>query len=108
MPSGTQTGRPGRPCSGWDAVISALMIVFMLFDGGVKILKLPAAVEGTIRLGYPASAVQPIEVIALGCVLLLWHSAYLDSGRDSADRVFGRSDFHPGSRPGRVVHLPPF
>jgi hypothetical protein len=83
------------------------MIVFMLFDGGIKILKLPAAVEGTVRLGYPASAVQPIEVIALVCVLLLWHSAYLDSGRDSADRVFGRSDFHPGSRPGRVVHLPP-
>jgi hypothetical protein len=51
-------------------VTSALMIVFMLFDAGIKILKLPAAVEGTVRLGYPASTVQPVGVIALVCVLL--------------------------------------
>ena len=53
-------------------VISALMIVivFMLFDGGTNMLKLAAAVERTVRLGYPASAVQPIGVIALVCVLL--------------------------------------
>jgi len=108
MPSGTQTAPASKTMLWVGRVISAMMIVFMLFDAGIKILQLPAAVEGTVRLGYPASAVQPIEVIALVCVLLLWHSAYLDSGRDSADRVFGRSDFHPGSRPGRVVHLPPF
>ena len=42
----------------------------MLFDAGIKILKLPAAVEGTVRLGYPASTVQPIGVIGLVCVLL--------------------------------------
>ena len=46
------------------------MIVFMLFDAGVKVLKLPAAVEGTVRLGYPVSTIQPIGVIALVCVLL--------------------------------------
>jgi hypothetical protein len=51
-------------------VISALMIVLMLIDAGIKILKLPAAVEGTVRLGYPASTVLPIGVIALVCVLL--------------------------------------
>jgi hypothetical protein len=46
------------------------MIVFMLFDAGVKILKLPAAVEGTVRLGYPVNTIQPIGVIALVCALL--------------------------------------
>jgi hypothetical protein len=51
-------------------IISGLMIVFMLFDAGVKILKLPAAVEGTVRLGYPVSTIQPVGVIALVCVLL--------------------------------------
>ena len=51
-------------------VISALMILFMLFDAGVKILKLPVAVEGTVRLGYPVSTIQPIGIVALVCVLL--------------------------------------
>jgi len=42
----------------------------MLFDAGVKILKLPVAMEGTTRLGYPASVIQPIGIVALACVLL--------------------------------------
>lgn len=48
-------------------MISALMIVFMLFDAGVKILKLPAAVEGTVRLGYP--------------VVLIWAGLHLRGER---------------------------
>ena len=51
-------------------IISGLMIAFLLLDGGIKILKLPAAVEGTARLGYPTSLVQPIGILALVCVLL--------------------------------------
>ena len=46
------------------------MTAFMLFDAGIKILKLPAAVEGTVRLGYPASTVLAIGVTALVCVVL--------------------------------------
>jgi hypothetical protein len=51
-------------------VISGLIVLFMLFDATVKLLKLPAAIEGTIRLGYPASLVPPIGIVALGCVVL--------------------------------------
>jgi hypothetical protein len=51
-------------------IISGLMILFMLFDGGIKLLKMPAAVEGTARLGYPTSLVQPIGILALVCALL--------------------------------------
>jgi DoxX-like family len=51
-------------------VISGLIVLFMLFDATVKLLKLPAAIEGTIRLGYPASLVLPIGIVALGCVVL--------------------------------------
>jgi hypothetical protein len=51
-------------------VLSALMVLFMLFDGGIKILKLGPAVEGTVRLGYPVSTIQPIGIIALICVIL--------------------------------------
>lgn len=70
MPSSTQTVPASKAMLWVGRVISALMIVFMLFDAGIKILKLPAAVEGTVRLGYPASTVQPIGVIGLVCVLL--------------------------------------
>jgi len=70
MPSGTQTVPSSKTMLWVGRIISGLMIVFMLFDAGVKILKLPAAVEGTVRLGYPVSTIQPVGVIALVCVLL--------------------------------------
>src|SRR5690349_15836188 len=51
-------------------VISGLIVLFMLFDATVKLLRLPAATEGTVHLGYPASLVLPIGIVALGCVVL--------------------------------------
>jgi DoxX-like protein len=51
-------------------VISGLIVLFMLFDATVKLLRLPAAIEGTVHLGYPASLVLPIGIVALGCVVL--------------------------------------
>ncbi len=51
-------------------IVSALVIVLMLFDAGIKVLRLPAAVEGTIQVGYPASVVRPIGLVLLVCVVL--------------------------------------
>ena len=51
-------------------IVSALVIVLMLFDAGIKVLRLPAAVEGTIQVGYPASVVLPIGLVLLVCVVL--------------------------------------
>ena len=42
----------------------------MLFDGVVKVLRLQAAMEGTVWLGYPGDLVIPIGIIALCCALL--------------------------------------
>ena len=69
MPSATQLA-PVSKLVWVGRIISGLMIAFLLLDGGIKILKLPAAVEGTARLGYPTSVVQAIGVLALVCVLL--------------------------------------
>jgi hypothetical protein len=86
-----QSGTPDAPASKTmlcvGRVISALMIVFMLVDGGIKILKLQPAVEGTTRLGYPVSVVQPIGILALVCVILY---------------AIPR-DRYPGARPGSMV-----
>jgi hypothetical protein len=51
-------------------IVTALVILFMVFDGGIKVLKLAPAVEGTARLGYPVGLVLPIGIVALGCTLL--------------------------------------
>jgi hypothetical protein len=46
-------------------ILIGLVFLFMLFDGGIKVLRLAPAVEGTTRLGYPASVVVPIGLVAL-------------------------------------------
>src|SRR4051812_42471893 len=51
-------------------IIPAVIILFMLFDGGIKVLRLAPAVQGTVRLGYPASLVLPIGLTVLACTLL--------------------------------------
>ena len=48
-------------------IVTAVVILFMLFDGGIKVLRLAPAVEGTTRLGYPTSLVVPIGIVALVC-----------------------------------------
>src|SRR5215813_2008381 len=51
-------------------IMSALIVLFLLFDGGVKAMKLAPAVEATVRIGYPASLVVPIGIVELICVAL--------------------------------------
>ena len=70
MESPTQPA-PGSTTMIWAGrILGGLVVLFMLFDGVIKVMKLPAAVEGTVRLGYPASTVFSIGVVALACTVL--------------------------------------
>ncbi len=51
-------------------VISALLVALTFLDGAIKAMKLPPAIEGTTRLGYPASLVFPLGAVCLVCVVL--------------------------------------
>ena len=51
-------------------VISALIILFMLVDGGAKVLKFPVYVDGTVKAGFAASLVVPLGIVALICTIL--------------------------------------
>ena len=51
-------------------IISALVVLFMVFDAVIKVLRLTPAVEGTLSLGYPVSVVFPLGIVVLVCVLL--------------------------------------
>jgi hypothetical protein len=46
------------------------MDVFLLFDGGVKVMKVQGAVEATVRLGYPARLLLAIGIVELTCTIL--------------------------------------
>ncbi len=52
--------------------LSAVVILFMLFDGGVKLVPLAMVIEGTAQLGYPATAsfVRGLGILGLSCTLL--------------------------------------
>ena len=54
--------------AGW--VLSGIAVLFLLFDAGIKVLKLPFAVEATTQLGYPASTIVPIGLLEIGCLIL--------------------------------------
>jgi hypothetical protein len=62
---------PASKTSLWAGrILSALVVLFLLFDAGMKLLKLPPALEGTAKLGYPTSVVVPLGMVLLACVLL--------------------------------------
>src|SRR5215469_5140016 len=49
-------------------VITIFTVAFLLFDTMVKVLNLPVAVEGTVRLGYPVRLVMYIGIVELVCL----------------------------------------
>jgi DoxX-like family len=55
---------------GWG--LSSLVILFMVFDGGIKLVPLDVAVEATAQLGYPGSAtlVRGLGILLLVCTAL--------------------------------------
>jgi DoxX-like family len=53
---------------GWG--LTALTILFMLFDAANKLALEAHVVEATTKIGYPVGAIRPIGVIALICTVL--------------------------------------
>lgn len=51
-------------------IASALCVLFLLMDSGIKIIRAQPAVEGTVELGYSASLVVPIGILLLACTIL--------------------------------------
>jgi DoxX-like family len=53
---------------GWG--LSALVVLFLLMDVGLKLAQLPIAVETTEQLGWSASSVVPLGIVLLACTVL--------------------------------------
>src|SRR6195256_2278620 len=70
MHSAIQT-TPVSKTSLWAGrVISALVVLFLLFDSAIKLMRLAPAVEGTAKLGYPESVVLPLGIVLFACTVL--------------------------------------
>jgi DoxX-like protein len=53
--------------SGW--IIAGLIGLFMLVDGGLRVMKFPPYVKATIDAGYAASFAIPLGIVALVCAI---------------------------------------
>jgi uncharacterized membrane protein YphA (DoxX/SURF4 family) len=51
-------------------IVSVLPALFMLFDGVIHTMKIPAVVEGFAKLGYPISVAVTLGIIEIVCAIL--------------------------------------
>ena len=51
-------------------ILSGIAVLFLAFDACMKVLMLPAAVEGTTQLGYPAGSLFGIGIVQVVCLVL--------------------------------------
>lgn len=48
-------------------IISALVVLFLVFDGVTKVMKVKAVLDASAQLGYPVSAIVGIGITLLVC-----------------------------------------
>ncbi len=70
MQPGTQAVPVSKKSVWGGRIISALAVLFLLFDGVIHVLKPAPVVEAFGQLGYPASLALGIGLVELGCVVL--------------------------------------
>lgn len=51
-------------------IVSALPALFLIVDGGMKLVKPPPVVEATVRLGYPENTIVGIGIVLLACTAI--------------------------------------
>lgn len=56
----TQSQSISRAAVWTGHILKPLLVLFLLFDAGTKVLKLDFVVKATVEAGYPVSAVAPI------------------------------------------------
>jgi DoxX-like family len=55
----------------WSArILGALVTVFLLVDGAGKVLRLAPYVEGTAKVGYPATCLVPLGMVLVASTIL--------------------------------------
>jgi hypothetical protein len=51
-------------------IVSALPVLFLLFDATIHIMRTPAVVAGFAQAGFPISTAVPLGIIEIICIIL--------------------------------------
>jgi hypothetical protein len=70
MQAGTQAGPVSKGRLWTGRIISALVVLFLLFDSVTKVMMVRAVLEASAQLGYPENTIATIGAILLVCTLL--------------------------------------
>src|SRR6516225_9949885 len=72
MPTRTQTEPVSKPALWSGRLLSGLVILFLLFDGAIKLVPWPVVTETMDRIGYGSSETlaRTLGVITIACTVL--------------------------------------
>jgi hypothetical protein len=70
MPSETSTGSPSTAALWSGRVMSALVILMLLFSGTMKLAKPAAITEEFARLGYSEDVILAIGIVEISCAIV--------------------------------------
>jgi hypothetical protein len=70
MESDTQTDTVSTKMLWAGRIMSGVPVLFLLFDGAMKLVKPGFVVEATVRLGYPESVILGLGIVLLACTVL--------------------------------------
>ena len=70
MPTETQTAPVSKKMLWTGRIMNALVVLFLLMDGVMKLINPAPVVEGMTKLGYPLSLTSVIGIVLLVCVVV--------------------------------------
>ena len=70
MQNGTQTASVSKGAKWTSYVMSALPVLLLLMSSVMKLMKLPAVVEGSAKAGLSENLILPVGLIELSCVVV--------------------------------------
>lgn len=69
-PAGSPAAPVGKAAARTGRVLSSVIVLFLLADSVTKLLRVPAVVDATVGMGFPAHTVPVIGAVLLGCLVL--------------------------------------
>ncbi|HEX4004349.1 MAG TPA: DoxX family protein [Candidatus Acidoferrales bacterium] len=68
MESSAQSAPVSKAAAWTGRVISGFVVLFMIFDGVTKVMKVRQVIDATLRIGFPVSTVVGVGITLLICV----------------------------------------
>jgi hypothetical protein len=70
MESGIHTEQSSNKRIWAGRIVSALPVLFLLFDATIHIMRIPSVVAGFAQAGFPISTAVPLGIIEIVCLIL--------------------------------------